>query len=132
MLRAVELRHIVKRFPGVVANRDVNLTVRAGTIHAVIGENGAGKSTLMKTLYGMQRPDDGTVLVNVRLVRLPSVVEARRDVHLQADAALTQRIMRTRRWLSVTCRPVGGMNSMSSPTPSSVRNRVMSTAVSGE
>ncbi|MCU1453088.1 MAG: heme transporter ATP-binding protein [Acidimicrobiales bacterium] len=61
---AVELRHIVKRFPGVVANRDVNLAVQRGSIHAVIGENGAGKSTLMKMLYGMQRPDSGTILVD--------------------------------------------------------------------
>ena len=61
---AIELRDIVKRFPGVVANDGVNVTVRAGTIHAIIGENGAGKSTLMKTLYGAHRPDEGTVIVN--------------------------------------------------------------------
>jgi simple sugar transport system ATP-binding protein len=61
---AVLLEHIVKRFPGVVANRDVNLEVAPGEIHAVIGENGAGKSTLMKILYGMQRPDEGTMHVN--------------------------------------------------------------------
>ncbi len=61
---ASELRDIVKRFPGVVANDGVNLTVRAGTIHAIVGENGAGKSTLMKTLYGAHRPDEGTVTVD--------------------------------------------------------------------
>ena len=61
---AIELRDIVKRFPGVVANDGVNVTVRAGTIHAIIGENGAGKSTLMKTLYGAHRPDEGTIVVN--------------------------------------------------------------------
>jgi simple sugar transport system ATP-binding protein len=61
---AIELRDIVKRFPGVVANDGVNVTVRAGSIHAIIGENGAGKSTLMKTLYGAHRPDEGTVIVN--------------------------------------------------------------------
>jgi general nucleoside transport system ATP-binding protein len=61
---AIELRNIVKRFPGVVANDGVNVTVRAGTIHAIIGENGSGKSTLMKTLYGAHRPDEGTIIVN--------------------------------------------------------------------
>jgi simple sugar transport system ATP-binding protein len=61
---AVELRGITKRFPGVVANHDVSLAVRHGTIHAIVGENGAGKSTLMKILYGMQRPDEGEILVD--------------------------------------------------------------------
>ena len=60
---AIELRDIVKRFPGVVANDGVNLKVRRGTIHAIVGENGAGKSTLMKTLYGAHQPDEGTILV---------------------------------------------------------------------
>ncbi len=60
---AVELRGITKRFPGVVANSDVNLVVRRGEVHAIVGENGAGKSTLMKTLYGMHRPDEGSIHV---------------------------------------------------------------------
>ena len=70
----VELRHIVKRFPGVVANRDVNLSVAPGELHAVVGENGAGKSTLMKILYGMQRPDEGEIVVDgtSRSFRSPS------------------------------------------------------------
>ena len=61
---AVELSGIAKRFPGVIANHDVTLRVRRGSIHAIVGENGAGKSTLMKTLYGMQQPDAGTICVN--------------------------------------------------------------------
>lgn len=60
----IELRDIVKRFPGVVANAGVDLTVRKGTIHAIVGENGSGKSTLMKTLYGAHQPDEGTIMVN--------------------------------------------------------------------
>ncbi|MFV1989359.1 MAG: ABC transporter ATP-binding protein, partial [Acidimicrobiales bacterium] len=55
---------ITKRFPGVIANDNINLTVEAGEIHAICGENGAGKSTLMKILYGMQKPDGGTMRVN--------------------------------------------------------------------
>ena len=61
---AVELRGITKRFPGVVANHDIDITVRGGTVHALVGENGAGKSTLMKILYGMQKPDEGTIAIN--------------------------------------------------------------------
>jgi len=53
----VELRHVTKRFPGIVANDDISLEVRAGEIFALAGENGAGKSTLMSMLFGMYQPD---------------------------------------------------------------------------
>jgi general nucleoside transport system ATP-binding protein len=70
----VKLTGIGKRFPGVIANHDVDVTIRPATVHALIGENGAGKSTLMKILYGVQRPDDGTILVNgqERVFKSPS------------------------------------------------------------
>ncbi len=73
---AVELRGITKRFPGVVANHDVHLSVRRGSIHAVVGENGAGKSTLMKTLYGMHRPDEGEILIDGARVTFHSPQQA--------------------------------------------------------
>lgn len=73
---AVELRGIDKHFPGVIANHDVDLRVKPGTIHAVVGENGAGKSTLMKTLYGMHQPDGGTITVNGVQQQFKSPAEA--------------------------------------------------------
>ncbi|MFF7332972.1 ATP-binding cassette domain-containing protein [Streptomyces sp. NPDC008150] len=73
---AVELAGITKRFPGVVANHDIHLTVRRGTVHALVGENGAGKSTLMKILYGMQKPDEGTIAVDGQQVTFSSPADA--------------------------------------------------------
>jgi simple sugar transport system ATP-binding protein len=63
---AVEMRGITKRYPRVVANDRVDLEVREGEIHAIVGENGAGKSTLMKILYGLVAPDEGEILLSGR------------------------------------------------------------------
>ena len=76
MQNILEVSGVEKKYPGVVANRDVSLLVRAGTIHAIIGENGAGKSTLMKTLYGLIRPDAGTIKVFGQEVNLKSPQDA--------------------------------------------------------
>jgi simple sugar transport system ATP-binding protein len=73
---AVRLTDIGKRFPGVIANDQVNVTVRRGTVHALVGENGAGKSTLMKILYGVQKPDSGTIEVDGREVSFSSPADA--------------------------------------------------------
>src|SRR5256884_8888003 len=67
---AVAMRGITKAFPGVVANDHVDLEVRAGEIHALVGENGAGKTTLMNILYGLVHPDSGEIFINGQLVHI--------------------------------------------------------------
>lgn len=72
----MEMRGIVKRFPGVLANDHVSFDVRSGEVHALLGENGAGKSTLMKQLYGLYRPDEGEILFDGRLTPIQSPADA--------------------------------------------------------
>jgi ABC-type uncharacterized transport system ATPase subunit len=67
---------IVKRFPGVLANDHVDFDVRAGEIHALLGENGAGKSTLVRQLYGLYKPDEGKILVNGKEMHFNSPMDA--------------------------------------------------------
>jgi len=73
----LELNGITKIYPAVIANQDVNLKVRRGEIHAVLGENGAGKSTLMKMIYGVAKPDAGEMKWEGELVHVESPAHAR-------------------------------------------------------
>src|SRR5713226_3588096 len=70
------MRNIVKRFPGVLASNRVNLTLRAGEIHALLGENGAGKTTLMQILYGFHSMDSGEIFIDGERIHLGSPKDA--------------------------------------------------------
>jgi general nucleoside transport system ATP-binding protein len=72
----LELRAITKRFPGVVANDDVDFELRKGEVHALLGENGAGKSTLVNILYGLYHPDEGEIVLKGKPARIHSPREA--------------------------------------------------------
>ncbi len=73
----LQLSGITKRFPAVLANDGIDLTVMAGEIHAVLGENGAGKSTLVRIIYGVVRPDAGTIRWNGEAVTIDNPAKAR-------------------------------------------------------
>ena len=72
----VVMMGITKRFPGVLANDHVNLYVKRGEIHAIVGENGAGKTTLMKQLYGLIKPDSGTIYIDGKQIAINSPSDA--------------------------------------------------------
>ena len=93
----LEMQNITKEFPGVKALAGVSLTVRPGTVHALMGENGAGKSTLMKCLFGIYNKDSGTILLDGKEVNFKSSKEALENgvamVHQELNQALTRSVM---------------------------------------
>ena len=68
----IEMKHITKRFPGIIANDDVSIQIKKGEIYAILGENGAGKSTLMSMLFGMYEPDEGEIYIRGKKERIAS------------------------------------------------------------
>jgi general nucleoside transport system ATP-binding protein len=72
----LEMRGIVKRWPGVVANDGIDFDLHSGTVHTLLGENGAGKSTLMKILYGFYQPDEGEIRLHGSPIRITSPADA--------------------------------------------------------
>jgi len=75
-IKRVEMRQIVKKFPGVLANDRIDFDIHAGEVHTLLGENGAGKSTLMKILYGIYHQDSGDILVNGKTVKIRTPMDA--------------------------------------------------------
>ena len=73
---ALETRGITKRFPGVVANDSIDFEMKAGEIHAILGENGAGKTTLMNILFGLYQPDEGEIFIGGQPIKLKSPLDA--------------------------------------------------------
>ena len=93
----LQMSHISKSFPGVKALDDVSLTVRAGTVHALMGENGAGKSTLMKCAFGLYHPDEGEISIDGESVKLQSARDAMDKgvsmIHQELQPIRTQNVM---------------------------------------
>ncbi|MFI3201192.1 MAG: ABC transporter ATP-binding protein [Eubacteriales bacterium] len=74
----IEMLHITKEFPGIIANDDITLQLKKGEIHALLGENGAGKSTLMSVLFGLYQPEKGEIRVKGEVVRMKGPLDANR------------------------------------------------------
>ena len=72
MSKSIKIQDISKSYPGVKANSNVSFDIDNASIHAIVGENGAGKSTLMKILYGMTKPDSGSIEIFNEIVTMSS------------------------------------------------------------
>jgi simple sugar transport system ATP-binding protein len=72
----VQLQHITKVFPGIIANDDISIDIKKGEIYALLGENGAGKSTLMSVLFGLYEPDEGKIFIKGKEVSISSPLKA--------------------------------------------------------
>ena len=77
-MNRIKLKAITKRYPGCIANNNIDLSVDVGEIHALLGENGAGKSTLMKIIYGVVKPDEGQIVYNNEIVKIKGPSHARK------------------------------------------------------
>ena len=97
MTPKLEMKNICKYFPGVKALDGVDLKVRRGSVHALMGENGAGKSTLMKCLFGIYHEDSGEILLDGKRVVFKNPVEALKNgvamVHQELNQALSRSVM---------------------------------------
>ncbi|MBQ1935479.1 MAG: sugar ABC transporter ATP-binding protein, partial [Clostridia bacterium] len=93
----LDMQGITKEFPGVRALDGVDLKIRPGTVHALMGENGAGKSTLMKCLFGIYKKDGGTILLDGNAVEFKSPKDALENgvamVHQELNQALKRNVM---------------------------------------
>ena len=93
----LQMDHISKSFPGVKALDDVSMMIRAGTVHALMGENGAGKSTLMKCAFGLYHQDEGEIRINGEQVRLQNTRAAMEKgismIHQELQPIRTQNVM---------------------------------------
>ncbi|MFO0981859.1 MAG: ATP-binding cassette domain-containing protein [Planctomycetota bacterium] len=90
----LELRHVAKRYPGVIALDDVSLTLERGEIHALVGENGAGKSTLMKILSGAERRDAGEITLDGEPIGHATLIRRARGINMiyQSSAWCRRRV----------------------------------------